>query len=63
MYLIIILLPLLSSLASGFFGRKIGVSGSHLIACTSVATTTLLATVAFYEVGLNNTPVSVKLFR
>ena len=63
MYLIIILLPLLSSLASGFFGRKIGVSGSHLIACTSVTTTTLLATVAFYEVGLNNTPVSVKLFR
>jgi NADH-ubiquinone oxidoreductase chain 5 len=63
MYLIIILLPLLSSLASGFFGRKIGVSGSHLIACTSVITTTLLATVAFYEVGLNNTPVSVKLFR
>jgi len=63
MYLIIILLPLLSSLACGFFGRKIGVSGSHLIACTSVTTTTLLATVAFYEVGLNNTPVSVKLFR
>lgn len=63
MYLIIILLPLLSSLASGFFGRKIGVTGSHLIACTSVTTTTLLATVAFYEVGLNNIPVSIKLFR
>ena len=63
MYLIIILLPLLSSIASGFFGRKIGVSGSHLIACTSIVTTTALATLAFFEVGLNNMPVSIKLFR
>jgi len=63
MYLIIIILPLLSSISSGFFGRKIGISGSHLIACTSVVTTTVLATIAFFEVGLNNIPVSVKLFR
>jgi len=63
MYLIIIILPLLSSISSGFFGRKIGVSGSHLIACTSVVTTTVLATIAFFEVGLSNIPVSVKLFR
>jgi len=63
MYLIIIFLPLLSSLASGFFGRKIGVNGSHFIACTSIITTTILATIAFFEVGLNNMPVSIKLFR
>jgi len=63
MYLVIILLPLLSSISSGFFGRKIGVSGSHIIACTSVITTTILAVLAFLEVGLNSIPVSVKLFR
>jgi NADH-ubiquinone oxidoreductase chain 5 len=63
MYLIIIILPLLSSISSGFFGRKIGVSGSHIIACTSVITTTILAIIAFLEVGLNSIPVSVKLFR
>ena len=63
MYLIIIILPLLGSISSGFFGRKIGVSGSHIIACTSVITTTILATLAFFEVGLNSIPVSVKLFR
>lgn len=63
MYLVIILLPLLSSISSGFFGRKIGVSGSHIIACTSVITTTILAVLAFIEVGLNSIPVSVKLFR
>ena len=63
MYLIIIILPLLGSISSGFFGRKIGVSGSHIIACTSVITTTILAIIAFFEVGLNSIPVSVKLFR
>jgi len=63
MYLNIIILTLLASIISGFFGRKVGVTGSHIITCTSVITTTILATIAFFEVGLNNIPVSVKLFR
>ena len=63
MYLIIVILPLLGSIISGFFGRKVGVSGSHIITCASVITTTILATVAFFEVGLNNIPVSLHLFR
>ena len=63
MYLAIITLPLLGSLVSGFFGRKVGVTGSQLITCTSVLATTILSVLAFIEVGLNNTPVSVQLFR
>jgi len=63
MYLAIITLPLLGSIVAGFFGRKIGVSGAQLITCTSVIVTTLLAIIAFIEVGLNNIPVSVYLFR
>ena len=63
MYLAIIILPLLGSIASGFFGRKIGVTGSQIITCTSVITTTLLAIVAFFEVGLNNIPVTINMFR
>jgi NADH-ubiquinone oxidoreductase chain 5 len=63
MYLAIIILPLLGSIASGFFGRKIGFSGSHIITCTAVITTTVFAIVAFFEVGLNNIPVSIELFR
>src|SRR5690349_5116095 len=43
MYLAIIILPLLGSIASGFFGRKTGVTGAHIITCTSVIITTLLA--------------------
>ena len=63
MYLVIVILPLLGSIISGFFGRKVGVSGSHIITCASVITTTILATIAFLEVGLNNIPVSLHLFR
>lgn len=63
MYLAIIILPLLGSIASGFFGRKIGVSGSQIITCTAVITTTFLAVLAFFEVGLNNIPVSIEVFR
>jgi len=63
MYLAIIILPLLGSIVSGFFGRKVGVTGSQLITCTSVIVTTLLSVLAFIEVGLNNIPVSLQLFR
>jgi hypothetical protein len=63
MYLAIIILPLLGSIASGFFGRKIGVSGAQIITCTAVVTTTILAVLGFFEVGLNNTPVSIQVFR
>jgi len=63
MYLAIIVLPLLGSIVAGFFGRKVGVSGAQLITCSSVMITTLLAIVAFFEVGLNNIPVSIELFR
>ena len=63
MYLSIIYLPLLGSLVSGFFGRKVGVSGAQTITCTCVIITTILAIISFFEIGLNNTPVSISLFR
>jgi len=63
MYLALITLPLLASIVAGLLGRKIGVNGAQLITCTSVIFTTLLAIVAFFEVGLNNIPVTIHLFR
>jgi NADH-ubiquinone oxidoreductase chain 5 len=63
MYLAIITLPLLGSIVSGFFGRKVGVSGAQLITCFCVIVTTLLAIITFFEVGFNNIPVSISLFR
>lgn len=63
MYLALIVLPILGSVFSGFFGRKIGVSGSQMITSVCVIITTILAIVSFFEVGLNNIPVTIHLFR
>ena len=63
MYLALIVLPILGSIVSGFFGRKVGVSGAQLVTCLSVIITTFIAVIGFFEVGLNNIPVSFSLFR
>jgi NADH-ubiquinone oxidoreductase chain 5 len=63
MYLTIIVLPLLGSIISGFFGRKVGITGSQIITCSSVIITTILAIIIFFEVGLNNTSVTLYLFK
>ena len=63
MYLSIIILPLLGSIVSGFFGRKVGVRGAQIITSLSVIITTILAIITFFEVGFNNIPVSINLFR
>jgi NADH-ubiquinone oxidoreductase chain 5 len=48
---------------SGFFGRKVGVTGSRILGCLSIMTTTILAIISFFEVGFNNNPVSINLFK
>jgi NADH-ubiquinone oxidoreductase chain 5 len=63
MYLALIILPILGSIVSGFFGRKIGVSGARIVTCTCIIITTILAIFAFLEVGLNQIPVKIELFR
>ncbi|RYE15998.1 MAG: hypothetical protein EOP34_00740 [Rickettsiales bacterium] len=63
MYLTIIILPLAASIVSGFFGRKVGISGSHIITSGSVILTTFLSFLTFIEVGISNTPVHIELFR
>jgi NADH-ubiquinone oxidoreductase chain 5 len=61
MYLSIIILPLLGSIVSGFMGRKVGVTGSQVITCTCLFLSSLLMTIAFYEVGISNSPVNINL--
>jgi NADH-ubiquinone oxidoreductase chain 5 len=61
MYLSIIVLPLLGSIVSGFLGRKVGVTGSQIITCTSLIVSSFLITVAFYEVGICGSPVSIDI--
>lgn len=61
MYLGIIVLPILGSLASGLLGRKIGVTGSQIVACGSLILCSILISIAFYEVGLCGSPVYINL--
>lgn len=61
MYLTLILLPLFGSVVAGFLGRKIGVTGAHIITCFCLVTSGFLAVVAFYEVGLCGSSVSINL--
>lgn len=63
MYLSLIFLPLLGCVVSGFFGRKVGVTGAQQITSACVIITTILAVLAFIETGFNNIPVSISLFR
>jgi NADH-ubiquinone oxidoreductase chain 5 len=61
MYLSIIILPLLGSIVSGLLGRKVGVTGSQIITCTSLIVSSLLISIAFYEVGICGSPVSIDI--
>jgi NADH-ubiquinone oxidoreductase chain 5 len=61
MYLNILMLPLLGSIISGLLGRKIGVTGSHIITISCLIVTSILSILAFYEVGVCDSPVSIQL--
>jgi NADH-ubiquinone oxidoreductase chain 5 len=62
MYINIIFLPILAAILSGLFGRALGVKGVQIINITCLLITTLLSFIAFYEVILCNSPVSIELF-
>ena len=61
MYLTILILPLLGSIISGFFGRKIGVTGSHIVTITCLLLSSLLSSIAFYEVIIEGSPVEINI--
>lgn len=61
MYLLILTLPLLGSLITGFLGRFLGRYGSSIFSTTCVVGSMLLSFVAFYEVGFLKTSCSITL--
>jgi len=61
MYLTILFLPIFSAISTGLFGRKLGVTGSHLVSLACLASAGLLSIVAFYEVAICGSPVYVLL--
>jgi NADH-ubiquinone oxidoreductase chain 5 len=62
MYITIIFLPFLAAILSGLFGRILGVRGVHILNIICLLLTTLLTFIAFYEVILCNSSVSIELF-
>nr|YP_010620160.1 NADH dehydrogenase subunit 5 [Herposiphonia versicolor]WAX04196.1 NADH dehydrogenase subunit 5 [Herposiphonia versicolor] len=61
MYLLIICLPLFSSLSSGLLGRWIGFYGSALISIFCLSTTFILSLLIFFEISLNNHLIFIDL--
>lgn len=62
MYLLIVLLPLVGAIASGFFGRLLGRSGSSIITTLLLGIVSIFCWIAFYEVGVLGSTVHLKLF-
>lgn len=51
MYLLILFLPLLSTISSGLFGRWLGGRGAAVLSTSLIVTTFLISCLAFYEVA------------
>lgn len=62
MYLLLVLLPLIGSILAGLFGRFLGRHGASIISTFCVGLTTLFSWIAFYEVGVCDSPVYFTLF-
>jgi NADH:ubiquinone oxidoreductase subunit 5 (subunit L)/multisubunit Na+/H+ antiporter MnhA subunit len=61
MYLLIVILPLLSAILAGFFGRYIGEKGSVILTTTLIMITGLISIMAFFSVGVEGNPVYFKV--
>ena len=55
MYLLIVFLPLLGALFTGFFGRFLGQQGAGLLSTACVSFSFLTSSMSFYEIGLSHT--------
>lgn len=61
MYILILFFPLMGSTIAGLFGRKIGANGAQFATIFSLAIASILALLAFYEVAICSSPVSINL--
>ena len=60
-FFILFSLPCLGGMTSGLLGRKIGVTGAHIITTSAVMISAILSIIAFYEVVLCHSPVTIHL--
>ena len=59
---LVLVLPLLSAIISGLFGRKVGEQGSGIISSTLIVLTFFVSCFIFFEVCFNQSPSYVYLF-
>ncbi|AHC73556.1 NADH-quinone oxidoreductase chain L [Candidatus Endolissoclinum faulkneri L5] len=62
MYAAIVFLPLISALISGFGDKKLGDKGVQIVTCATILIVSILSIVAFWEVALNGSYQTIKLF-
>lgn len=62
MYLLIIFCPLISFLLISFFGRFVGREGSSFIVVFFMFFTTLLSWLAFFEIAVSKSIITLTLF-
>ena len=63
MYLILIFLPLISSITAGMFGRYIGPKGSSILTVSCLFVTFCISLFVFYEVALTGCFTYIKLMK
>jgi NADH:ubiquinone oxidoreductase subunit 5 (subunit L)/multisubunit Na+/H+ antiporter MnhA subunit len=63
MYLLILYMPLLSSILSIFFGKYLGKNGTSLLVIFCMFVTLILSFFIFFEVVLSNNVCILKLFK
>lgn len=62
-YILVLLMPLLSAIISGFFGRKIGTKGAGVLTSCCIVISTIVSCYIFYETVLNSSVTYIKLWK
>ena len=62
MYILVLFIPLLSAMISGFLGRKIGTRGAGVLTSSCISITAIISGWIFYETALNGSSTYFKLW-
>jgi len=61
MYILVLCIPLLSALISGFWGRKLGARGAGVLTSCCISIAAIISGCIFYETSLSGSPTYLKL--
>ena len=61
MYILVLFMPLLSAIVSGFFGRPIGIKGTGALTSGCMGISLVVSCCIYYETILNSSVTYIKL--